>query len=298
MFGKHTLKFSWMPFVGKALWARVVQCSFNCIHFHCCKIARWNMEWIHSTLKHRQEEDTISVVQLVVVLFAGGPEVPRSIPLMVHGECFVSCLSVWKNNRTCVLKVGAIFETSHFSTKSTGCSRPGGTNQRPLYRQPVAQPTELSWFTLTCTLSKCLWITTCLIFNSWWIFSPCNMFMCTNKTCFAGVGTWPKPLFRIRITCFSYPCESKEKSKISVSKSGFDSRCKPGVFCSWMELDFCFAIENSRSFKTVICSTNSSSHCLSRDAEHIRLTAFRWRCDEVEMRGTCLGAENRCRQKL
>jgi len=58
-----------------------------------------------------------------------------------------------------------------------------------------------------------------------------------------------------------------------------------------MEFDFCFAIETSRSFKTVICSTNSSSHCLSRDAEHILLTAFRWRCDEVEMRGTCSGAE-------
>jgi len=65
-----------------------------------------------------------------------------------------------------------------------------------------------------------------------------------------------------------------------------------------MEFDFCFAIENSRSFKTVICSTNSSSHCLSRDAEHIRLTAFRWRCDEVEMRGTCLGAEKSMQTKV
>ena len=66
-----------------------------------------------------------------------------------------------------------------------------------------------------------------------------------------------------------------------------------------MEFDFCFAIENSRSFKTVICSTNSSSHCLSRDAEHIRLTAFRWRCDEVEMRGGLVWElKTGCRQKL
>jgi len=36
------------------------------------------------------------------------------------------------------------------------------------------------------------------------------MFMCTNKTCFAGVGTWPKPIFRIRISFVSYPCESKK----------------------------------------------------------------------------------------
>jgi len=80
----------------------------------------------------------------------------------------------------------------------------------------------------------------------------------------------------------------KKNSNISVSRSDIDSRYKPGVSSSWMEFGFCFAIEHSRSFKTVICCTNSSSHCLSRDAEHKRLTAFRWRCDEVEMRGTCL----------
>jgi len=34
--------------------------------------------------------------------------------------------------------------------------------------------------------------------------------MCTNKTCFEGVETWPKPLIRIRISCLSYPCESKK----------------------------------------------------------------------------------------
>jgi len=90
----------------------------------------------------------------------------------------------------------------------------------------------------------------------------------------------------------------KKKSEFSVKRSDFDSRCKPGVCCFWMEFDFCFAIENSRSFKTVICSTNSSSHCLSRDAEHIRLTALRWRCDEVEMRGTCLGAEKSMKTKV
>jgi len=34
--------------------------------------------------------------------------------------------------------------------------------------------------------------------------------MCTNKTCFAGVGTWPKPIFRIRISFLSNPCKSKK----------------------------------------------------------------------------------------
>jgi len=84
----------------------------------------------------------------------------------------------------------------------------------------------------------------------------------------------------------------KKKSNIAVSRSDFDSRCKPGASSSWTELDFCFAIEHSWSFKTVICSTNSANHCLSRDAEHIRLTAFHWRCDKVEMRETCLEARS------
>ena len=90
----------------------------------------------------------------------------------------------------------------------------------------------------------------------------------------------------------------KKKSEFSVSRSDFDSRCKPGVCCSWMEFDFCFVIENSRSFKTVICSTNSSSQCVSRDAEHTRLTAFRWRYDEVKMRGTCLEAAKSMQTKV
>ena len=90
----------------------------------------------------------------------------------------------------------------------------------------------------------------------------------------------------------------KKNSNFSVSRSDFDCRCEPGVSSSGMEFDFCFAIENSRSFKTIICSTNFSSHCLSRDAEHIRLTAFRWRCDEVEMRVTCLEAEKSMQTKV
>jgi len=45
-----------------------------------------------------------------------------------------------------------------------------------------------------------------------------------------------------------------KNSNFSVSRSDFDSRRKPGVSISWMEFGFGFAIENSRSFKTVICS--------------------------------------------
>jgi len=65
-----------------------------------------------------------------------------------------------------------------------------------------------------------------------------------------------------------------------------------------MDFEFGFPIENSRLFKTVICSTNSLSHCLFRDTEHIRLTGFRGRCGEVEMRGTCLEGQKSIRTKV
>ena len=90
----------------------------------------------------------------------------------------------------------------------------------------------------------------------------------------------------------------KKKSEFSVNRSDFDSRCKPGVSCSWMEFDFCFAFENSRSFKTVICSTNSSGHCSSRDAEHICLTAFVGAVTKSKWGGLVWKLKNRCRQKL
>jgi len=68
-------------------------------------------------------------------------------------------------------------------------------------------------------------LSTCLIFNPSWICSSCNMFMCTNKTCFARFGTWQKPLFRIRISCLSYPCESKKNQNFLSA----DQTSIPGV---------------------------------------------------------------------
>jgi len=53
----------------------------------------------------------------------------------------------------------------------------------------------------------------------------CKMLMCTNKTCFAGVGTRPKTIFRIRISFLLYPCESK---KIQIFLSA-DQTSIPGV---------------------------------------------------------------------
>jgi len=141
--------------------------------------------------------------------------------------------SFWKNSRTCVLKVEAICETSRFSKNKqisvpTQCFEPG-TSVSPLCHLCVGSrsPTSLCYrdSMLKGTPLKCLCLSTSIIFNPWWIFSPCNMFMCTNKMCFAGVGTWPKPIFRIRIICLSYPCESKKNQNfLSVDQTSI-----PGV---------------------------------------------------------------------
>jgi len=118
----------------------------------------------------------------------------------------------WKNNCTCVLKVDSIFETSHFLKTNYSVLVPAFRTRDLCMGSLSLSHLSYRGSMLTCTQSKCLRLTTCLIFNPWWIFSPCNMFVCTNKTCFAGVGTWTNPLFRIRISCLSYPspCESKQ----------------------------------------------------------------------------------------
>ena len=124
------------------------------------------------------------------------------------------------------------------------------------------------------------------------------MLMCTNKTCFAGVGTRPKTIFRIRISFLSYPCESKKiQNFLSTDQTSISGVNRVFPLLEW-NFVFCFAIERSRSFKTVICRATSSSHCLSRDAENIRLTAFCWRCDKVEMRGTFLETEKLMQTKV
>jgi len=122
--------------------------------------------------------------------------------------CFVE--SFLKNNRTCVLKIEAILETSHFLKKHISASRPYVRTRGLCMGSPA--PSHLSYrgSSFTSSLSKSLCVNVCLVFNPWWIFRPCNMFMCTNKTFFEGVGTWPKPIFRIKISFVSYPCGSKK----------------------------------------------------------------------------------------
>jgi len=126
------------------------------------------------------------------------------------------------------------------------------------------------------------------------------MLMCTNKTCFAGVGTRPKPIFQIRISFLSYPCESnKFQNFLSADQPSIPGLNQVFPVLEW-NLIFVLLSKILDRLKRLFVVQIFSSHCLSRDSEHIRLTAFRWRCDEVEMRGTCLETEksNRCRQKL
>ena len=53
------------------------------------------------------------------------------------------------------------------------------------------------------------------------------------------------------------------------------------------------------NFFMVICSTVEIPRVtVDRDAQRIRLTAYRWRCDEFEMRGTCLEAQKSKQAKV
>jgi len=191
------------------------------------------------------------------------------------------------------------FQNESISKKSTCVSVDcPGSNQRPQPLKVASLPSKLSWFN---------------IHNL-----KIGMFVCTNISCFQSLmdlePLWQVDAYQQNVFCMGQnkadthisnqnlvsfvSMRIQKKFNFSVSRSNFDSRCKPGVFISWMEFDFCFAIENFRSFKTVTCSTNSSSDSLLRDAEHIRSTAFRWRCDEVKMRGTCLEAQKSMQIKV
>jgi len=162
-----------------------------------------------------------------------------------------------------------------------------GLNQRPHALQVASLPHELSWFNVDrfkIGLFVCRYIAS---FQSLMDVQP-----------LWHVDVYQQNVFRRgRNEAKNHILNQNLFSFVSMRIKKNRSRCRPGVSSFWMKFDCCFAIENSRSFKTVICSTNSSSHSLSRDAEHIRLTAFRWRCDKVEMRGTCLEAQKSMQTK-
>ena len=95
--------------------------------------------------------------------------------------------------------------------------------------------------TLTSKHLQCLCVNICLILNPWWIFSPCNMFMCTNKTCFAEVGTRQEHIFRIRISFLSYPCESKKNQNfLSADQTSIPGVTRCFLFLNRIWFLFCY----------------------------------------------------------
>ena len=132
MIGKHTLKFLRNPFCGQGFVNTSCSVFVQLHSFPLCPNRPMKQEintkhfWTH-----RQGEHTTSVIQWVV-WSAGGPGVLRSTPLMARREHVKGCW-MWKYNRSCVLKVQAIFKTSHFSNKTTFCALPDVSNQGPLY---------------------------------------------------------------------------------------------------------------------------------------------------------------------
>ena len=91
--------------------------------------------------------------------------------------------------------------------------------------------------------------------------------------------------------CFlSYPCESQ---KIQNFLSA-DQTWMPGVNQVFLVLEwnFIFVLLSKILDRLKRLSVAQIPRvCLSRDAEHIRLTAFRWRCDDVAMKVTCSSLE-------
>jgi len=65
----------------------------------------------------------------------------------------------------------------------------------------------------------CLCVNVYLIFDPGWMFSPCDRLICTNKTCFSGVGTSEENNFseclapnQIELMNSLKPCEARFQS--------------------------------------------------------------------------------------
>ena len=130
-------------------------------------------------------------------------------------------------------KVEAIFETSHFSKKNISTFRPYFRIRDFCMVTLVSlASSHLSYggSSLTSSLLKSLWVIYDVFSTLDGSSAPvtCSC-VCTNKTCFAGVGTWPKAIFWIRnILCRVHA--NQKKFRIFFQQSDLDSRCKNQVF--------------------------------------------------------------------
>jgi len=65
-----------------------------------------------------------------------------------------------------------------------------------------------------------------------------------------------------------------------------------------MEFDLCFAIENSPTLKRLVLVQILELTVYQENTGYIRLTAFCWRGNEIEMRGSCLEAQKSVQTNL
>ena len=71
----------------------------------------------------------------------------------------------------------------------------------------------------------------------------------------------------------------------------------PSQYLNWIWFLFCHRKFSDR-LKQLFVVQIPQITVHRENAKHLRLTAFRWRCDEVEMRGTCLGPEKSMQTKV
>ena len=138
-----------------------------------------------------------------------------------------------------VLKVEAIFKTSQFPKKAHVCLIPRqGSNQRPYGLQAASLPPELSWFSIDnfkVTLFVCQYIS---YFQSLMDVQPLWHVDVYQQNVFRrGRNKAETHIPNQTRNPFSF-VSMRMKKKKSVSRSDFDSRCKPGVSSSWMQFDF------------------------------------------------------------
>jgi len=187
MFGKYTFKFSWIPFAGIATTSCSVFVQLHSFPLFQNRPMKHGINSKHfGAFTRRGYYISCPVSSLVCWRF--------------WSPVIESHNGMWRSFQILSVRFGKIIARAFWKlrqfSKRVVSQKKTASVLVPVFRTREfcmcsLSLSQLSYHgsMLTSKYLKCLWVSTCLIFNPWWIFSPCNMFMCTNKTCFAGVGT-------------------------------------------------------------------------------------------------------------
>ena len=130
---------------------------------------------------------------------------------------------------------------------------------------------------------------------------PGDRLMCTTKRVLLGSWWGHNPYFCPEFIFFRIHSDDNFLNFLfsadQTSIPGVNQVFLPSEFINGIWFLFCVR-KFSNHFKRLFVVQIPRVTVYRENAEHVRMTAFRWRCDEVEVRGTCLEAQKSMQANL